>query len=154
MVIVEGLNDRGARLGGDLVRSRFSIIGGRASDDDGRALSSDPRDLDGGSVLGHRDCGGDVKTSSGHRDRLRVIPGAVGDDPFGPSLCGEATDRVECSTGLEGADVLQILSLQIELASCLRFEKIRTNCGRTDNLAGEAPRGLDDVSAAEGGVRG
>ena len=69
---------------------------------------------DGGGV-GQADQGGDAALAGGQRHALGVVAGGTGDDALGPLLNGELGDHVACAPELEGAGVLKIFGLQIQV---------------------------------------
>ena len=83
----------------------------------------------------HRDPRLDPVAGRGEGDGLRVVAGAVGDDPAAPFLVAEVGDRVQGTTSLEGADVLEVLRLEPELRPRDRVVRYEVDVRRFSQLS-------------------
>src|SRR5581483_11452442 len=110
-----------------------------------------PRRLD----LGHRRVLRDEDRRSGSslacrpRDRLRVVPGARGDDAVGALRGLEGGELVDGAADLERAGALEVLGLQVDRPPDEPRERLRAEDGRDPRDAGEPLARLSELSCAE-----
>jgi hypothetical protein len=82
---------------------------------DQAAVAGDRRSLDVRSVAGHDDVGGDPPDPGGQGERLGVISRRVADHAVGGLGLGQREHRIAGATELEGADLLEVLALEVDL---------------------------------------
>ena len=81
-------------------------------------------------------------------DTLRMVAGRGRDDPGFALLIREGKNPVQRSSILERAGLLQVLELQVELATGQQAEFFAVGTGRQQHIAGDTPaRKFDLVDA-------
>ncbi len=145
--VVVGWDDGIALLAGESFGFRSAFRAGAADEDDFGAERAGALDLDLGGDTGHHDDRFCAEGAGGIGDALGVVAAGVGDDAAPALVIGERGDLVVGAAQFEGADGLEALRLEIELAARLRAGNQR----RAHGDAAQARGGQGDVGESDHG---
>src|SRR5690348_148763 len=139
VLVLEGRHHRQALPRGDLLGFHPPVFGGLAREDDFAAPFLHALDFHRGRGLRHHDHGAHAELLRRPGDRLAVVAGGKGDHAAAARGLGEFADGVVGPAGLEGADGLAILELQVGRDLLHPLE------GRAFHHAREGLPGFEDV---------
>ena len=114
--IVVGRNDSISVLGREFLGPEAALLASGANFDDFSAKRCRRIEFVLRGVARHHDDGLHAKSTGGISDSLCVIPAGIGDDAAAPRLVAQRRNLVVGPAQLEGADGLQVLEFQVELA--------------------------------------
>ncbi len=144
--VVERVHERQPALVGAFVGGGERVVDGRPDESHLRAERGGRLDLGDRRRLGHEHLAVDATGPGRVGNRLRVVPGAAGDDAVGALEIIERRDLGERAAELEGASPLQVLGLQRDVGAGPLGERLRAQHRGLADHADRRRGGTPDVA--------